>query len=33
MNSKKHKTIFKVLAIISGLALLAGAFLPFIAYL
>ncbi len=32
MNSKQHKKVFKVLAIISGLALIAGAFLPFLAY-
>jgi len=32
MNSKKHKIIFKVLVILAGLALLAGSFLPFLAF-
>lgn len=33
MTNKKHKTVFKVLAILAGLALLASSFLPFLAYL
>lgn len=33
MGTKKHKKIFKVLAIIAGLALLVSSFLPFLAYL
>jgi len=33
MGTKKHKRIFKILAILAGLALLFGSFLPFLAYL
>ncbi|EKE05782.1 MAG: hypothetical protein ACD_19C00176G0004 [uncultured bacterium] len=33
MGSKKHKKIFRILAIIAGLALLVGSFLPFLIYL
>lgn len=33
MGTKKHKMIFKIIAIVSGIALLVGAFLPFLTYL
>jgi len=33
MITKKQKRLFKVIIIIAGFALLAGSFLPFLAYL
>jgi hypothetical protein len=33
MITKKQKKLFKVIIIIAGIALLAGSFLPFLAYL
>lgn len=33
MSPKTHKKIFKVIVILSGIALLAGTFIPFFIYL
>jgi hypothetical protein len=33
MITRKQKKLFKVIIIIAGIALLAGSFLPFLAYL